>query len=109
VSVLQRDPTQRGEIGYAIHNTHQDHGYATEALTAGLRFAFVRLKLHRIEAFIDVDNHPSLRLAERAGMQREGVRPSFCFQNGRREDQVFYVAIRGRGRARPTAAASRAV
>lgn len=99
VSVLQRDATQRGEIGYSIHNTHQGQGYATEALTAALRFSFQRLKLHRIEAYIDLDNHPSLRLAERAGMQREGVRASYCFQNGRWEDQVIYVAIRGRWRA----------
>jgi RimJ/RimL family protein N-acetyltransferase len=101
VSVLERRPTQRGELGYQIHNTHQRHGYATEAVTAALRFAFGTLKLHRIEAVIDVDNTPSLRLAAHVGMQREGVRPSFYFQHGRWEDQVIFVAIRGRWRARP--------
>lgn len=100
LNVLQRKATQRGEIGYEFHNTHQGHGYASEAVTAALRFSFEQLELHRIEAVIDVDNAPSLRLVERVGMEREGVRPSFYFQHGRWEDQVIYVAIRGRWRAR---------
>ena len=95
VGIVERRSTQRANLGYAIHNTVQRQGYGSEACAAAVSFAFRRLRLHRLEAVIDPDNRPSIRLARRIGMSREGVCRSFYFQSGRWADQVIYVAVNG--------------
>lgn len=59
-------------LGYFIGAPHMRQGYATEALQVMLRFAFGRLKLHRIEADIQPHNRPSIALVKRAGFTCEG-------------------------------------
>ena len=49
-----------------------EKGYATEALKEILRFGFDQLNLHRIEAGCAVENVASIKVLEKAGMQREG-------------------------------------
>lgn len=61
-----------GEAWYKLHVKHWRKGYATEALTEVLRFGFEVLKLHRIEAGCAVANAGSIRVLEKAGMQKEG-------------------------------------
>ncbi len=95
LGVVERRQTQRANLGYSIHNTRQRRGYATEACVAAIRFAFRELGLHRLEAVIDPDNLPSIRLARRVGMAKAGLRPSFFFQDGRWDDQVIYEAVAG--------------
>ncbi|MEK6476661.1 GNAT family N-acetyltransferase [Catalinimonas sp. 4WD22] len=60
------------EAWYKLLPRHWGKGYATEALLALIDFGFKELKLHRIEAGCAVDNLASLRVLEKAGMQREG-------------------------------------
>ena len=45
------------------------HGYATEAATAALEQAFTTLGLAEVISLPQVDNPPSVRVAERLGMQ----------------------------------------
>lgn len=59
-------------IGYFIGAPHVRQGYATEALQLLLRFAFRKLKLHRLEASIQPHNKPSIALVKRAGFRFEG-------------------------------------
>jgi ribosomal-protein-alanine N-acetyltransferase len=99
IGVIERRSTQRANLGYSIHNTHQGRGYGTEACIAAITFAFRSLGLHRLEAVIDPDNHPSLRLARRIGMIDEGVWRSFWFQDGEWADQVVFTAVHGSWRA----------
>ena len=47
-------------------------GLMTEALKAVLNYGFTELKLHRIEALIDAQNEPSLKLLLRYGFSKEG-------------------------------------
>ncbi len=61
-----------GEVSYKIHPDDWGKGYATEALKCVIDFAFVDLGLHRIEAGCAVGNSRSVRVLEKAGMQREG-------------------------------------
>lgn len=63
----------RAEIGYALGSAHWSHGYAQEALSLALDFAFDTLGLRRIEADIDPRNTSSCKLAERLGFAREGL------------------------------------
>ena len=95
IGIVERGATQRANLGYAVHNTFQRQGFATEACIAAIAYAFRELKLHRIEAVIDPDNVPSIRLARRIGMQRVGLVRSFWFQHGAWADQVVWVAVDG--------------
>ncbi len=64
---------QRAEIGYALGSAHWGNGYAQEALSLVLDFAFETLDLRRVEADIDPRNASSRKLAERLGFVREGL------------------------------------
>jgi RimJ/RimL family protein N-acetyltransferase len=63
----------RFEIGYWARRRYQGQGYIVESTQAIARFAFDRLKARRVEIRCDVKNLRSVRVAERAGFQREGV------------------------------------
>ncbi len=67
-------PNDAGEIGYVFHPDFGGRGYATEAAREVLRFGFVALKLHRIEAKYLKGNEHSRLLLERLGMSFEGER-----------------------------------
>jgi ribosomal-protein-alanine N-acetyltransferase len=68
---------RKAEVSYKIHPDAWSSGYATEALKRVINFGFSELKLHRIEAGTAVENTGSIRVLEKAGMQREGI----CRQN----------------------------
>lgn len=70
--VMAPNRFQKGEVSYAIHPTHWNQGYATEALKRVIQFVFQECHLHRLEAGVAVTNHASIRVLEKAGMLREG-------------------------------------
>jgi len=51
---------------------NQGKGYAAEAVSRLLDWAFGEMDLHRVVAITDQRNEPSSRLLERLGMRREG-------------------------------------
>jgi ribosomal-protein-alanine N-acetyltransferase len=69
---LVRRNVQSGTIGYFVGAPHARRGYAAEGLQLMLRFAFRRLRLHRIEASIQPHNRASIALVKRAGFVLEG-------------------------------------
>ena len=64
---------RRGEIGFAIARSQWGHGYASEAVTLLIRFAFERLGLHRLEADPDPENLASIGVLEKLGFSYEGL------------------------------------
>lgn len=68
-------------------------GYAKEAVKEALHIAFTDLGFHRIEAHINVDNMPSIHLAESVGMKFECIREGFIFENGEWTDHVVYSIL----------------
>lgn len=60
------------EVWYKLHVDHWRKGYATEALTRIIDFAFHQLQLHRIEAGCAIANTGSIRVLEKVGMTLEG-------------------------------------
>lgn len=70
---LVRRSVQSAVIGYFVGAPHGRRGYATEALQLIVRFAFRKLRLHRIEASIQPHNQPSIALVKRAGFVCEGM------------------------------------
>jgi RimJ/RimL family protein N-acetyltransferase len=63
---------QQAEIGFTLSREHQGKGYAQEAVSRLLDYAFRDLRLHRVVAITDRENEPSIALLERLGMRREG-------------------------------------
>jgi [ribosomal protein S5]-alanine N-acetyltransferase len=63
-------PTGDFEVGWTLARPFWGHGYATEAGTACLQAGLEHLDVPRIICLVDVDNAPSLRVAERLGMTR---------------------------------------
>ena len=77
---------QNAYLGYYAFAPHTNRGYMGEALAQVLRVAFVRHKLHRVEANIQPDNLASLALVKRAGFRLEGYSPRYLKIGGRWRD-----------------------
>jgi RimJ/RimL family protein N-acetyltransferase len=63
----------RALTGYYFAQSVWGQGYASEALTTVLDDAFERPDIWRVEAFCRTDNIGSMRVMEKAGMQREAL------------------------------------
>ena len=93
LSTISREEKQWANLGYSIHNQHWRQGFGREAVQAVLKAGFEHLGYHRIEAAINLDNHPSIALAQAVGLQKECVRRGFYYENEQWVDHVIYVAL----------------
>jgi RimJ/RimL family protein N-acetyltransferase len=64
-------PRTEAQLGYIFDPAYGGQGYATEAVTAMVAYAFDRLGVRRITAGCFADNLPSVRILEKVGMRRE--------------------------------------
>jgi [ribosomal protein S5]-alanine N-acetyltransferase len=85
----------RATAGYSVRPSARGLGLAAAALTALTAFAWSIQDLHRIELYIEPWNTGSVRTAERAGFEREGLLRSHQEIGGRRRDMLLYATIRG--------------
>ena len=88
-------PARQGEIGYVVVGEARGRGVARRALRLVTDWAFEGLGLERVELRIDVDNEPSMRVAERAGYHRDGVLRSLHFKEDLRTDLAVYSLLAG--------------
>jgi len=84
----------RATAGYSVIPSARGRGLAAAALTALTSFAWSIKELHRIELYIEPWNAGSVRTAERAGFEREGLLRSHQEIGGRRRDMLLYATIR---------------
>ena len=56
------------KVGYTTSPAFQGRGYATEAVRALIAYAFETLGADIVRAYASAKNHPSIRVAEKAGM-----------------------------------------
>jgi hypothetical protein len=68
-------------------------GVATAATHLIVRFGFEVLGLTRVEIVVDVDNGPSLRVAEKVGAVREGVLRNRLVTGDRVSDAVMFSLV----------------
>jgi len=81
-------------LGYWVRSSRAGQGIAVAATRLLIKFGFEQLELNRIELMIATDNYRSLRVAEKAGAQREGIlRKRFILQ-GVVHDAVMFSVIR---------------
>ncbi len=60
------------EIGWALRREFWGRGYATEAAQSVMADAFFRMGEKRLISLIQPENGPSIAVAQRLGMRREG-------------------------------------
>ena len=85
---------RRAEIGFALGRAHWGRGYASEAVSALIRFAFETLGLHRLEADADPRNTRSIAVLTGQGFKREGLLRERYFLNGEAQDAEYYGLLR---------------
>ena len=73
-------------LGYWIGAPYAGRGYMREGMALLLRYAFRRLKLHRVEANVQPENVASRALVRRAGFRKEGYSPRYLKIAGRWRD-----------------------
>ena len=75
-----------GYLGYYAFVPHNGRGHMKRGLSAVLTEAFVRHRLHRLEANIQPNNEASRQLVERLGFRLEGFSPRYLKLAGRWRD-----------------------
>ena len=60
------------EIGYGIVEAHQGNGYATEAISASIDWAFAQQGVYVVTAETEPDNHRSIHVLEKLGFTQKG-------------------------------------
>lgn len=88
------EDARQAEIGVTFAREHQGKGYAYEAVSRLLDYAFGDLGMHRVVAITYRQNAPSVALLERLGMRREGsfIR-NVCFK-GHWASEYLYAILR---------------
>jgi RimJ/RimL family protein N-acetyltransferase len=89
----------RAEIGFALNPVHWGNGFATEAVTRMLQYAFGPLKLHRIEADVDPRNAASIAVLSRLGFVAEGRLRERWLTQGEPQDSAIYGLLAREWRA----------
>jgi len=89
------EDSRQGEIGFTLARRHQGKGFAFEAVSAFLEYAFTKLGLHRVVAITDCENAASIRLLERLEMRREGHFLQSIQNKGEWRDEFQYAILCG--------------
>ena len=85
---------QQAEIGFTLSRERQGKGYASEAVSRLLDYAFCELELHRIVAIANQENAPSIALLEGLGMRREGSFVQNAWFEGHWASEYLYAILR---------------
>jgi [ribosomal protein S5]-alanine N-acetyltransferase len=93
LSQIFRGGFQNAYLGYYIGERYAGQGYMTEALKLMLRYAFLKLKLHRLEANVQPENVASISLVRRAGFVREGYSRRYLKICGQWRDHERWALI----------------
>jgi RimJ/RimL family protein N-acetyltransferase len=81
------------ELGYIVAREARGRGAGTAILELLTRWAFEVMQAERLYLMIDVENRPSLRVAERCGYLREGVLRSTHVKQGQRADVEIWSRL----------------
>ena len=90
---IKRLPFSSGFIGYSIDERQTGKGIGSEAVRLVTEFAFDRVALHRVEAYVSPRNKGSIIVLERSGYLLEGLLRQLLYINGVWEDHYMYAMI----------------
>jgi len=87
-----RSVSQTAFLGYTVHNNFWGQGIGKKSVLAMIDIAFRDLKLHRIEAGIELHNRRSILLAKSIGLRKEGLKKRMVYLRGDWQDLIIYSA-----------------
>jgi ribosomal-protein-alanine N-acetyltransferase len=95
---IVRGPFESAYAGWSVSADQMGRSLGTEGVRALLDVAFesppAGLGLHRVQANIIPRNAPSLRIAEKVGLRREGLALRYLRIAGAWEDHVMFAVTR---------------
>ena len=94
IGLLLNRAHQHAELGYWIGKPYWNHGYATEAARAVVKFGFDTVGLHRIFAGHYARNPASGQVLQKIGMTYEGRLRQHIQKWGQFEDEERYGILR---------------
>ena len=85
----------RADLGFWIVKKYRNMGYATEAAKAMINYGFSSLGFERIQSLCAVENAPSVKVLEKAGMKKEALLEKYVRLNVDRSklSDVFMYTI----------------
>ncbi len=90
---LSNDKFRLGEIYYKLNPIYWGKGYGTETSRTLIKSGFEYFHLHKVEAGVAVDNIRSIRVLEKSGMTREGLRRKILPIRGNWVDNYHYAIV----------------
>lgn len=87
---------RRAEIGYLLHKEHHGKGLGTESARLLQQFCFNRLNMHKITAYCDSRNTPSVHVLNKLGMAQEALFRHHLYRDGEWSDTVAFGQINPR-------------
>ena len=90
---LSNDKFKLGEIYYKLNPKYWENGYATEVAKRLVLLGFNTFKLHKVEAGVATGNTKSIRVLEKTGMTREGLRRKILPIRGKWVDNYHYAIV----------------
>jgi [ribosomal protein S5]-alanine N-acetyltransferase len=90
---IRRGAAQTGEIGYWLGTKYCGQGSMHDAVATVLNFAFLNLRLHRVEAACIQINVRSIALLQHCGFHYEGSARNYLEIDGRRQDHHLYACL----------------
>jgi [ribosomal protein S5]-alanine N-acetyltransferase len=86
---------RRAELYYNIRKEEdKKQGFMSETMENLLKFGFTTLNLHRIQALVDKENTPSVKLLQRFGFTFEGTMREDYQVDGIQEDSDCYSLLK---------------
>jgi len=90
---LSCDKFKLGEIYYKLLPYHWGKGYATEVSKTLIKTGFEYFHLHKVEAGVATENIKSIKVLEKSGMTREGIRRKILPIRGEWIDNYHYAIV----------------
>ncbi|MBE1555881.1 GNAT family N-acetyltransferase [Sporosarcina limicola] len=90
---IKRLPFSSGFVGYSIDEREIGRGLGTEAVRLVTKFAFEKVALHRVEAYVSPRNIGSIKVLEKSGYCQEGLLRRLLYINGIWEDHYMYAVV----------------
>jgi len=90
---LSNDKYRLGEIYFKLLPAYWGKGYATEVAKNLILAGFDTFHLHKVEAGVATENKRSIRVLEKAGMTREGLRRKILPIRGEWKDNYHYAIV----------------
>jgi len=84
---------QMANLGYFVRTSRVGEGIATAAARLIAKYGFEKLGFQRIEIVVEVDHSPSLRIAEKLGVVREGLLRNRLQVHGSPHDAYMHSLI----------------